>query len=324
MINIVPIKKSLQRYFNFTQGTYWNKTLDDFRADVCDAIDNNVMMPIVAPWGAGKNYLYDAAVAHFHNAKKNIVFVDVRNYYKEKLDISSIINAAIYDLSDESPRRDLEARSRQFTRIVGAKFVNEQTLVNILINEGHRLHSNTFRALKELREASFKGISPLFSVIITGHDELKTKIEARKEVLWRSQMLELNEANGYYTEAMRRQYVKKVFGEAVTPEAAATIAMLNKYPLQINYYIEQKMEEAKKAGKEIIDEEVVKPTTKQLYEALQFSYKQIAEEAGLGKTTVSDALHAGESHSKNEEVFEAIKRLHIKQGGDSKLIKKVS
>lgn len=316
--NIIQIKKSLQRHFGFEQGTYWNKTLDDFRTDVVDAIENNQFMPIVAPAGAGKNFLYDMAVA---SVTKNVHFVNVQNYYKEKLDIGSIVNAIIYDIGEnESPRRDWEARTRQVTRILGKKVVNDGFHVSVLINDGHRIHANTFMAIKELFEARFNGRGPLLSMIITGQGGLKDKIEKRNDVLWRSNILELNENNGYYTKNQRIAYIKKVFGSAVTPEAASTVAILNKYPLQINFYLENKMEEARKAGKKVIDNEVVKPSNKELYEALKFSLKDIADEAGIGKTTVHDSLH-NPNHPQTVPVREAIERLAKKSNGKNNLSK---
>ncbi len=308
---MIEIKKSLQKHFGFEQGFYWNKTLDEFREDIIDAIRNNQMLAIIGAAGAGKNVLYDAAIKLM---KENIVYVNVRNYYKEKLDISSIINAVIYDISEETPRRDLEARSRQFVRLVGKKKVNENILISVLINEGHRIHANTYRALKELRETTFNGIGPLFSVIITGHPELAEKIEGRKEVLWRCQTLDLKEKNNYYTYQQRVAYINKVFGRAVNDDAARRIAAICFYPLEINFYIEQKMEEAKKAGKKIIDGEVVKPTNKQLKEALNLSLKDIADESGFAKTTIHDILVSPE-HPKSDEVRLAIERLNQKQNG---------
>jgi type II secretory pathway predicted ATPase ExeA len=308
---MIEIKKSLQKHFGFEQGFYWNKTLDEFRDDIIDAIANNQALAIVGAAGAGKNVLYDSAVEAI---KENIIFVNVRNYYKEKLDVSSIINAVIYDIGEEIPRRDLEARSRQFIRLVGKKKVNENVLISILINEGHRLHTNTFRAIKELHEASFAGHSPLFSLIVTGQSGLGDKVKDKNEVLFRFKMIELDEKNNYYTYQQRVAYISKVFGRAVNDEAARRIAAICFYPLEINFYIEQKMEEAKKAGKKIIDGEVVKPKNKQLKEALNLSLKDIADETGFGKTTIHDILVSPE-HPKSEEVRLAIERLYQKQTG---------
>jgi|GEM_PF-1320301 len=315
---MIEIKKSLQKHFGFEQGFYWNKTLDEFREDVADAIKYNKAFAIVGPAGAGKNVLYDETV---ESIREDVIYINVRNYYKERLDISSIINAVIYDISDETPRRDLEARSRQFIRLIGKKKGligenenNKDTLISILINEGHRIHANTYRALKELHETALRKISPLFSIIVTGQNGLGDKIRDKNEVLFRFKMIELNESNNYYTYQQRVAYINKVFGRAVNDDAARRIAAICFYPLEINFYIEQKMEEAKKAGKKIIDGEVVKPTNKQLKEALNLSLKDIADESGFAKTTIHDILVSPE-HPKSDEVRLAIERLNQKQNG---------
>jgi len=309
---MIEIRRSLLRQFGLEkQGFFWDNTCENFKNDIVDAIEQNQMLVIIGDKGAGKNVLHQAAC----EAKQNdVVYVNVRNYYKEKLDISSIINAVIYDLSDESPRRDLEARSRQFIRIVGAKYVNEKKLVSILINEGHRIHANTYRALKELRESTFNGIGPLFSVVITGHPELLAKIESRKEVLWRSQTLLLNEAEGWMKIDQRIKYLKAVFKEAITDEARKRVAAICKSPLQMVYYVGQKMEEARRAGKKVLDNEVIRPSVRELKEAMEFSLKEISEEANIGRTTVHDVLN-NPDHPQTEVVRKAIERLQAKSSG---------
>jgi len=309
---MIEIKRSLLRHFGVEeQGMHWDPICEDFKNDIVDAIKRNQMLVIIGDKGMGKNILHQAAC---ESLPDNIIHVNVRNYYKEKLDISSIINAAIYDLSNESPKRDLEARSRQFIRIIGAKFVGEKKLISILINEGHRIHSNTYRALKELRETTFNGISPLFSVIITGHPELLAKIESRKEVLWRCQTLQLNEAEGWMQIDQRIKYIKSVFKNAVTNEAAKRIAAICKIPLEINFYIERKMEEARRAGKKVIDGEVIQPSIRELKEAMDFSLKEIADQAGIGKTTVHDVIN-NPAHPQAPIVRKAIEALQAAKSG---------
>ncbi len=309
---MIEIRKSLLRQFGLEkQGFFWDNTCENFKNDIVDAIEQNQMLVVIGDKGMGKNVLHTQAI---EEKQKDTIFVNVQNYYKEKLDISSIINAMIYDLSNESPKRDLEARSRQLTRIVGAKHVNEKKFISVLINEGHRIHANTFRALKELREATFNGIGPLFSVIITGHPELLAKIESRQEVLWRCQTLQLNEGEGWMKIDQRIKYIKSVFRDAITDEARKRIAAICKSPLQIVYYVGLKMEEARRAGKKVLDGEVIKPTIRELKEAMDFSLKEIAEEAGIGRTTVHDVLN-NPDHPQSEIVRKALEKLQQKSSG---------
>ena len=309
---MIEVKRSLLRHFGIEeQGFFWDNICEDFKGDITDSIKHNQMLVIIGDKGMGKNVLHQAAC---ESLPENVIHVNVRNYYKEKLDISSIINACIYDLSDESPRRDLEARSRQFIRIVGAKYVTEKKLVSILINEGHRIHANTYRALKELRESTFNGIGPLFSVVITGHPELLAKIESRKEVLWRCQTLQLNEGEGWMKFDQRVKYVRAVFKDAVTDDARKRIAAICKAPLEIISYVEKKMEEARHAGKKVIDGEVIRPSVRELKEAMEFSLKEISDEANIPRSTVHDVIN-NPDHKQTEIVRKAIEKLQQKRTG---------
>jgi hypothetical protein len=154
----------------------------------------------------------------------------------------------------------------------------------------------------------------LFSVIITGHPELADKIKGNAEVNWRSQQLNLNEEESYYSLNMRINYIKKLFGKAITDEAVKRIAAICKVPLEINFYIANKMEEARRAGKKVLDGEVINPGNAELKEALGLSLQQIASEAGLGKTTVHDVLN-NPSHSLSPTVKKAIENLQAKNSG---------
>lgn len=303
------IEKRLLQYFGLSeQPIYWSEVMDSYRKDIVYAVKNNQLLTISGAVGSGKSLLFSSAIS----TMPEVTFVYVRNYYKEHVTISSIINALIYDISDENPKRDLEARSRQFIRMVGKYYVAQGRQVCIVIEEAHRLHANTLRQLKELREADFAGKSPLFSVILIGHEELQAKLESRREAYWRSQIMELNESNGWMTTEERIAYINHIYGKAITGEAGNRIAGLCKTPLNIDFYIENKMKEARKAGKKILDDEVIQPTPKELYEANKnnISIRKIAKEMQVSATTAFDAINT-ENHRLSEAAAAAIAKLTI-------------
>lgn len=300
------IEKRLLRHFGIKdQGTFYSPVYRDFQEDVKFSVENKQMLCLSGDIGSGKSMLFNSVVADL----EDVQFVYVRNFAKEKLTISSIINAMIYELSNESPRRDLEARSRQLQRIAGKKAVDEKKQICMVIEEAHRLHANTLRALKELREMDFAGVSPLFSIVVIGHPELVAKLESRKEAHYRSHVVELNEANGWMQLNERKRYIRMVFGKsAIDKTAADRIAALCKVPLEIDHYIEKKMKEARRAGKKVLDAEVIAPSLKELYRAAGISYNEIAKEAGLGKTTVYEAVNNA-GHKESDKVQKAIQKL---------------
>lgn len=303
MINL--IQKSLLNYFGISKmGFHWSKTCQGFKDDIINAIENDQIIVIPGEVGAGKTTVFNEAAKSMLNTK----FIYVRNYFKENLTIAGIINAVIYDLSDESPKRDLEARSRQFIRIAGEKAVKENLKINIVIEEAHRLHKNTLRALKELREASYAGRSPFFSISLIGHPELMTKVEKRREVYWRAQVIEFNESAGWMQFNERVDYIKNVFGSAVNSEARKNIAVLCKQPLEITKYIYDKMRTAKKIGSKQLTEEIVQPSLSELMSRTNISYGKIAKETGIPRSTVHDAVHI-QGHRQAAAVEAAIKKL---------------
>jgi type II secretory pathway predicted ATPase ExeA len=296
----------LLRHFGVDKmGYFFSKTSDSFCQDIEDAFLNKQMTAIIGPVGAGKSELFDAAVGRQHGI---IEIVYVTNLYKEKVNIASIINAIIYGISDESPRRDLEARTIQLRRLVKEKIENEKKTVVVVIEEAHRLHPDLFRSLKELREMTYSSKGNLFSIVLIGHSKLLSNIKSRREAYWRCNMIELNEANGWMTEKERVAYIKTVFKHAITPEAAKTIATVCKVPLEIVDYVEKKMIEARKVGKKVLDSEVVKPTNKELMEAYDLSLKNVADAAGLGKSTIHDIVNNPE-HKFSGKVSDAIQKL---------------
>jgi type II secretory pathway predicted ATPase ExeA len=301
------IEQRLLRHFGIQkQEIYWSPAMEEFKDEIVFSVENNQMLTLSGAIGSGKSMLLNSATAYL----PEVTFVYVQNYFKEKMTISSIMNALIYDLSDESPRRDLEARSRQVLRITGKKFVGEGKLICLVIEEAHRLHANTLRALKELREGSFMGKSPLFSVILIGHEELQAKLESRKEAYWRSQIMELNENSGWMTLKERLSYVKHIFGQAITDDARKRIVSICKTPLQIDFYIENKMREARRAGKRQLDGDVIKPTPLEVYEANKgsVSYNEIAKEMGVSKSTAFDAVNVP-NHNLSDAALKAVSKL---------------
>jgi type II secretory pathway predicted ATPase ExeA/predicted DNA-binding protein YlxM (UPF0122 family) len=290
------------------KGAYAGMPFKTILTDIKNAISDNQMIAICGAAGSGKTVLFHQAVRQINRLEKQTKFIYVCNFFKERLTIANIVNAMIYDLSNENLRRDFEARSRQVIRLLGRAHVMHKINIVIIIEEAHRIHANTFRALKELRECSFNSICPLFSIVLIGHPQLSNKLEQRKEVFWRSRVIELNEANGWMTFRERVRYIKDVWGESITARAREDIAVLTSVPLQTDVFIEEKLTEAYKAGKTVLDEECVEVPLLDLYRALDVSLKQVAEEAGTGKTTVYDVLH-GNNTTRKPAVKKALESL---------------
>ena len=312
------IDPRLTKHFGLEkQGKFFSKTCQSFCDDIQEAFLHQKMLVMAGPVGTMKSNLFELASTQ---QTEICEFAYVSSPYKEKVTIATIINAIIYAISDESPLRDLEARTIQLRRLIGDNIISRNMNLSVVIEEAHRLHPSLFRGIKELREMTYKGNKNLFSIVLIGHPQLLSTLEGKKEAYWRSDIIEFNERNGWMTYQERLTYVKQVFGASIAPEAAKTIASLCKVPLQIVDFVEKKMKEARLVGKKQIDSEVVKPTPKELKEAYDVSIRDIAKESGLGNATVQAAM-TNPNYKYADEVSKAIERVAAKKQTENQIRK---
>lgn len=132
------------------------------------AVNSSAMVSIIGERGMGKTEAITAALNHLQARQ-----VSVRSADKDHLLITDIEYAMIFDLSDETPKRGREIRARQLRRILG-EASSKQNIV-LVIEEGHRLHGQTLRALKTLREMDWMGKKELFSVVLVGQSDPMSK-----------------------------------------------------------------------------------------------------------------------------------------------------
>ena len=126
------------------------------------AIKSKAMVSIVGERGIGKTI----AVRKALKDRENIQLVKPITPDVERLRIGDIETAIILDLSNENVKRNKEIRIRQLRRVLGE--ASRKSRVVIILEEAHRIHGNTLRALKTLRELEWIGRSPLFAVIFVG------------------------------------------------------------------------------------------------------------------------------------------------------------
>ena len=302
-------------------GTYWSETCDDRKEYIKESIDEQQMLAIVGDVGVGKSTLFDIVKKEM-GATTEFIYCEDPN--KEYMHVGSILTDAISHFSGGTIRRVRSARKIQFTRIIGSAHVTGKKNICIVIEEAHRLNPKLFRAIKELREAEYLGVSPLFSIVMLGHEHLKFKLESMKEAFYRSHILELSEAAGWLNYDERVEFLRVVFGRAIKPTVRKRIATMKRFPLEMVHYVEQKMMEAYQAGEDVLDDKIVKPTPIEMYHAMKasypeaISYKIIADEINLdsnkyiGKSSISDILNTP-GHSKAGAVSKAMEKIAERQ-----------
>jgi DNA-binding XRE family transcriptional regulator len=153
----------------------------------------------------------------------------------------------------------------------------------------------------------------VFSILYVGQEKLLGKLGAYKEVFWRTLILNMHaEASAWMNFTERQNYLTAVYGEAISPQARERIARKASKPLEMEYYVTEKMEQARAAGKDRLDGEVVKLSIRERREALGLSLQEVADEAGIGKTTAFD-IEKGTASKRRNVLEEALANLEEKQ-----------
>lgn len=130
---------------------------------VLDAWFGCHFISILGPRGAGKTYAVRRELA---GIDEGLQVVEPVRLTRDRLHMGDIEDAIIRDLSDETPRRSGEARSRQVRRVLGEATRTRKVL--LVIDDSHVLRPQTLRALKRLRELAWAGRSPLLGILLIG------------------------------------------------------------------------------------------------------------------------------------------------------------
>lgn len=277
-----------------------------FAEDLRGMIERNDMVILAGDTGAGKTTLFNDVVRQLGELVR---VVRVRSLDKERLKISAIVNSLIYDLSQENPRRDFEARSRQLQRIIGEVTVMNRQKVVLVIENAHRLHGNTILALKELREMDFAGQTHLFGIVLIGQSGLLEKVRRLKEIALRAETVEMTAENGWMTFAERKRFLKHLYGDLLSEEVRAQAALAAATPLELRVLIERKLESAYYAGKSQLYVSDFDIPLDKMKDVVGISLKELSETTGLDRSTVSRVINAKYDNPKLKQIIrEALER----------------
>ncbi len=178
------------------------------------AIDSRAMLSIVADRGFGKTTAFDLIFREIAVHKVHLMTPD-----KERVVVSDIEKGLILGLSNEPCKRTKEVRARQIRRILGE--ATKERPVVLVLEEAHRMHGQTLRALKTFREMEWAGKSPLFTVVMIGqYDPMRKK--GVDEVRLRTDSLRMKGL----TASEVAQYIKGTVGRSFEPDAIDAICRL--------------------------------------------------------------------------------------------------
>ncbi|MFH1157079.1 MAG: ATP-binding protein [Pseudomonadota bacterium] len=128
------------------------------------AIQARAMISVVGDRGIGKTTAIQKAMS---DVAATVVYVGPAD--KERVTVGDIEREMIMSLSDENPKTNRVVRARQLRRIIGSASGKKEIV--LIIEESHRISSQTLRSIKTLREMEWMGAHNLFTVVFAGQSD---------------------------------------------------------------------------------------------------------------------------------------------------------
>lgn len=309
-------RNEVLRQFGFTNDPFrrvWMDTADSLRvADVVRAVcEDQGMMAVVGARGAGKSE------AVRRSAPKDVQIVEPLSQDVSRIKAGDVVTSMIYDLSNESPARGMEARSRQVRRVLGE--ASRKAPVLLIIEECHFLHGMTVRALKRMRELRWMGKDRLFGVCLIGQaDPFSARgmdeVRLRSETCWMRGVTP-DEANGYLDRTVGRVF------EAEAREALARSPKAKNW-LDLQEAAVLAMESALARGiigAKVTVADVMTATGSGMLEmchALGLSLSDISKRIGKSKTQISRVLSGERQDDETKNAIQEILDSEMKSLGN--------
>ncbi len=211
------------------------------------AISDRGMLSIIGERGIGKTTALTEALS---GSSVQVVYVAPAD--RERLTIGDIEKEMILALSDEKPRAGRVVRSKQLRRVVGE--ASRKHEIVLILEEAHRLHGQTLRSLKTLREMDWMGERELFTVIFVGQSDPMNKAGV-SEVRIRSDAVQMQGL----TANERVSYIKDTIGSVCQDEAViSSIAQSGPVGFgDLQEFLTDLMRTAAENGREVVAQEDV-------------------------------------------------------------------
>lgn len=237
-----------------------------------DCAHGQGIIAIVADSGAGKTTLRRMLIEELRNeGKVSVIMPSIID--KSRVTAAGLCEAIIADISDETPKRSLEAKARQVERLLrDASRSGHQHVM--IIEEAHDLTIPTLRYLKRFWELE-DGFSKLLGIILIGQTELGLKLQEHRnsqarELIRRCIKIELGplteELEAYLDHKFLR--VGADLSKVLEPDGLAAIqqrlrrkengnVISDVYPLAVNNFLIQMMNLAADLGDERVSAELI-------------------------------------------------------------------
>jgi type II secretory pathway predicted ATPase ExeA len=234
-----------------------------------------------------------------------------------RVTLSTLKLALYYDLATEKDG-DLTGKPEKSERALLKVMQRCQKPIALFIDDGHDLHGQTLRSLKQFIEKTRHRGSRL-TVVLAGHPRLKNELRrpAREEIGARTTVLELEGIQG-----QQRRYITWLLEQCaaavdpmdiVTAEALDLLVERLITPLQIQHYLTRVLEHAYRLGEKPVTPAIVHATLAPDMHALEpaltrygYNVTALAELLNLRPVEVRAFLHGQLPPGRTEELHNAL------------------
>lgn len=233
------------------------------REMMLEAAKNCGFVALPGECGCGKSTMRMDVASRLIKDGVKVIFPQIVD--QSRITPVTLVDAIIMDLSEEAPKRSLEAKTRQAIRLLQLRQASNLKQV-LIIDEAHRLSVGAIKALKQIYEFG-AGFERLMGIILIGQPELKalfdeTRHPELREVIRRCTLAEISDLGDEYEAYLQHKLVKvgsKIEG-VFEPEAVKAIGQRLKgkcYPLSVNQLCAAAINNAVRYGEDKVTAEIV-------------------------------------------------------------------
>lgn len=281
---------------------------------VAYAVDHFEMVAVIGKVGSGKSEaLREVRLAFAGRLEPKVDFVIVAHVDKKTLKIAAVVEAFLDNFGVDTGRGSSLQRRIWDMRVALAEAYHDGRRVCIIIDEAHRVNAHFLKSLKELHEQSRWADKPaLFSIVLVGHADLISNYQRIAPDVWErldaNNIVRLGELTPLEVAAYIEHRMNAAGGNGLFDETARkAVGRLASSPLEVNRVCWRLMCGAYQAEAESIGaKDILRILDRsELRETLGLSMEEIAQRAGVGKSTVADVM-SGKAKKKSNEAVDAV------------------
>lgn len=144
---------------------------------VIDAIKFQGIVCVIGDIGSGKTTVRQIIEDRFAEDEKiRLVFPDTENM--ERVTPANISRSILQEFNIDHIPNDAVWRSKKVTKILASAYKDDGIKTAVIIDEGHRLNSDTLSSMKNFHEMKSGGFQRYLSIILFGQPSLMTRLKS--------------------------------------------------------------------------------------------------------------------------------------------------